>query len=187
MPAEQLKRKVTWLLIASDLDHFLCHRAKNLSRLSHGFEASPTIQLFLRPSTPSITTPPKGSSHPMDYEFSKVIPSKIWWLLLLHWQISWRISGYGGVLGAERSGLFFWCVEYWYWCTSSMIVSNIDIDLLPRLCRMLMKHLFMLRMRRGRVFSAVAPHHHHPTVPLQSMCNWVFLFKVARILKKASL
>ena len=74
MPAEQLKRKVTWLLIASDLDYFLCHRAKNLSRLSHGFEASPTIQLFLRPSAPSITTPPKGSSRPMDYEFSKVVP-----------------------------------------------------------------------------------------------------------------
>ena len=63
-----LNYKWSWLRI------FLCHRAKNLCRLSHGFEASPTIQLFLRPSAPSITTPPKGSAHPMDYELSKVVP-----------------------------------------------------------------------------------------------------------------
>ena len=49
------------------------YRVKNLSRLSHGSEASPTIRPFHRHSAPSVLTPTKGSSHPLD-RFSIFLP-----------------------------------------------------------------------------------------------------------------
>ena len=51
----------------------LFYRVKNLSRLSHGSEASPTIRLFHRPSAPSVLTPTKGSSYPLN-RFSIILP-----------------------------------------------------------------------------------------------------------------
>ena len=101
MPAEQMKRKVTLLLIIRAI---LAKFFTAESRASLAFlEDSKRVQQF---NSSSILPLRLSRLHQKVLQSSNTtncylqISSKIWWLLLL----LWRISRYGGVLGGEWSG-----------------------------------------------------------------------------------